>query len=183
MNKKKMKDNNKNAPKNQDERVEENKETGKETKKVTQDTGDLEKQLQEMENNWKRALADYKNLQRRTIKEKEDAVKFSNFVLASELIPVYDNLLMVEKHSEDQGLKMVVDQFWEVLKTTGIEKIEAGGKEFDENLMEAIEAQEVEDETQKGKVLEVLQNGYKFKDRVLKPVKVVVGKTSQETSK
>ena len=165
MNKKDKNQTDKNAPKKAEKEKQEVK------------TEELEQKVKEMENNWKRALADYKNLQRRTLKEKEEAVKFSNFVLISELIPVYDNLEMVQKHSEDEGLKMVVSQFWEVLKGSGVEKVETEGKEFDENTMEAVETEEGE----KNKVLEILQQGYKFKNRLVKPAKVVVGKEKEDS--
>lgn len=150
----------------------------KNTSKNQEQIENLKDRLEEMEHNWKRALADYKNLQRRTIKEKEEAVKFSNFVLVSELIPVFDNLQMVQKHIEDGGLKMVTEQLWGVLEKTGIKKIDALGKKFNENTMEAVETEEGE----KGKVLEVLQNGYKFKERLLKPAKVIVGTEKGEKS-
>jgi molecular chaperone GrpE len=168
MNKKDKKKEDQNAPKEEQQRTIENLKEEMETK------------LNEMENNWKRALADYKNLQKRTLKEREDAIKFSNFVLISELIPIFDNLEMVQKHSEDKGLDMIVKQFWEILENAGIEKIEAREKDFDENTMEAIETQEGEE----GKVLKVLQRGYKFKERLLKPAKVIVGKKNDsETEK
>ncbi len=155
-----------------------NQKQDKNTSKNQEQIENLKDRLEEMEHNWKRALADYKNLQRRTIKEKEEAVKFSNFVLVSELIPVFDNLQMVQKHIEDGGLKMVTEQLWGVLEKTGIKKIDALGKKFNENTMEAVETEEGE----KGKVLEVLQNGYKFKERLLKPAKVIVGTEKGEKS-
>jgi len=132
---------------------------------------ELIQKINDLENNWKRALADYKNLQRRIIDERDGAIKFSNYVLISEIIPVYDNLKMVEKHSDDSGLKMVVAQFEEVLKAVGVEKVKAEGEDFDESVMEAIETREGEP----GKVLEVLQNGYKFREKLIKPARVVVG--------
>jgi molecular chaperone GrpE len=77
---------------------------------------ELEEQIQELENNWKRALADYKNLEKRVAEEKEGIVSFSNLVLISELIPVLDNLEMLEKHIDDIGLKLVVKEFKQIAK-------------------------------------------------------------------
>jgi len=137
---------------------------------------ELTQKIGSLENDWKRALADYKNLQRRTLKEKEEAIKFSNYVLISELIPAYENLKMVGKHSDDTGLKMVMNQLEEILEANGVEKIKAEGEDFDERVMEAIETKK----GKPGKVLEILQNGYKFKDRLIRPAKVVVGKKENE---
>jgi len=134
------------------------------------------KKIDSLENDWKRALADYKNLQRRSLKEKEAAIKFSNYVLISELIPIYDNLKMVEKHLNDSGLKMIVAQFKEVLKANRVEKIKAEGEDFDESVMEAIETREGEP----GKILEVLQNGYKFREKLIRPARVVVGENAKK---
>ena len=137
---------------------------------------ELTEKIESLENDWKRALADYKNLQRRTLKEKEEAIRFSNYVLVSELIPVYDNLKMVEKHSEDSGLKMVMDQLEEILEAVGVKELEVEGKDFDEKIMEAVETKK----GKPGKILEVLQNGYTFKDRLIRPAKVVVGKDERK---
>jgi molecular chaperone GrpE len=137
---------------------------------------ELGEKLTEMEQNWKRALADYQNLQRRTAEDKSHAIKFANYELISELIEVYDNMRMMEKHSDDTGLKMIVRQFWEKLNYHGLEQIKAEGKKFDESLMEAVETVEGPE----GKVVGVTQSGYTFRDRLVRPARVIVGKKNFE---
>ncbi len=146
-------------------------------KKLEETVADLKQQLEEMEGNWKRALADYKNLERRTSEEKEEVARFANFVLVAELISVYDNLEMLKKHSDDKGLKMIADQFAEILHNAGLEKLESLGKDFDEAYMEAIDTKEA-DEEDENKVLEEALLGYKFKNRLIRPAKVIVGKSN-----
>ncbi|HOM78317.1 nucleotide exchange factor GrpE [Patescibacteria group bacterium] len=132
----------------------------------------LEKELGEMESNWKRALADYKNLERRTLEEKEEVAKFANFVLISELISVYDSLEMLKKHTDDKGIRMIVDQFGEILQHAGLERIKALGETFDESIMEAVDTREGDENI----VLEEVNFGYRFKGKIIRPAKVVVGK-------
>lgn len=138
---------------------------------------DLEEQLSEMENNWKRALADYKNLQKRVADEREEIVNFSNLVLLSRLLPILDNMELLEKHSNDEGLRMISKEFREVLKDAGMEELEAEGKTFDPLVMEAVDIKEGENELDgENVVTAVLRKGFKMKDRLIRPARVEVSK-------
>lgn len=138
-------------------------------------TKDLEDKLTELENNWKRALADYKNLERRTIDEKTEFAEFANIILIQRLLPVVDNLEMLEKHIQDTGLKMIVKEFKQILDDNGTTAIESDGKQFDSSTMDCVETAECKEEDH-DKVVETLTRGYKFKNKVLRPAKVRVGK-------
>ncbi len=148
----------------------------KNDEKLQKEVDVLKERLDETEECWKRALADYRNLQRRTTEGIEKTIRFANYELISELIEVYDNMEIMSKHTEDKGLKMITEQFWEKLSHHGLEKIKASGKDFDENIMEAVETKEGPE----GKVLDVTQKGYKFKDRLVRPAKVIVGVQSEK---
>ncbi len=128
--------------------------------------------IEELEASWKRAVADYKNLERRFSEEKDLIVKFSNAVLLERLIPVLDNLEATSLHLKDQALAMSLKEFYTVLKDGGIEEIKAEGEEFDPLCMEASELVEGEE----NRVVKVVLKGYKFFDRILRPSRVVVGK-------
>lgn len=132
----------------------------------------LLQQINELENKWKRALADYANLEKRIDKEKEDFVKFSNALLLRKLLDVLDNLERAESFLKNEGLTLAVNQFRQVLKSEGVEEISALNKKFDPEKMECIETLEGE----KDRVLEVLQKGYLLNQKVLRPAKVKVGK-------
>ncbi|OGC47909.1 nucleotide exchange factor GrpE [candidate division WWE3 bacterium RIFCSPHIGHO2_01_FULL_42_13] len=129
------------------------------------------KRVEELENNWKRALADYQNLQKRVAEERESIVKFANAMLVLRVLPILDNLLLMHKHDEDPGLKMTIKEFEKILAEEGVKEIEAEGKGFDPHAMEAIEKVKGEE----GKVIEVLQKGYMYKNKVLRPARVKVG--------
>jgi molecular chaperone GrpE len=144
--------------------------------KSRKDKKGLEERIQELENNWKRALADYKNLERRVDEEKREVISFSNMLLISRLLPILDSLEMLEQHTIDTGLKLTSKQLKQVLEEEGLERINAEDKTFDPDTMDAMETVEGEE----GKVVEVIQTGYKLKDKLIRPAKVKVGKSKEE---
>ena len=129
----------------------------------------------EFEHKYKLALADYQNLLKRTANEKQEFAKFANEGLIMEILPVYDNLQISMEHVDEaakqsgwaEGIKYVIKQFADVLKNLGVEEIEADGKTFDHNTMEALEGQ---GET----VKKVVKSGYKLRDKVITPAKVIL---------
>jgi molecular chaperone GrpE len=135
----------------------------------------LEERIVELENSWKRALADYKNLERRTAEEKQEFAEFANLILIQRLLPIVDNLEMLEKHVEDTGLKMIIKEFKQVLEDSGAVSLESHKKDFDASTMDCVETIEC-DPKDDGKVLEVITEGYKFRNKILRPAKVRVGK-------
>jgi len=135
-----------------------------------------DEKILELENNWKRALADYKNLQKRFDEEKVSIVQFANLVLISRLVSVLDNLEMVCDHLDDVGLKLTYKEFSQILLDEGLTEISAEGKQFDSHSMEAIEIVDGE----KDKVIKVTQKGYMLKGKILRPARVKVGKVKEE---
>jgi len=133
---------------------------------------DLNEKLTEMEGNWKRALADYKNLVDRTNKERNQFVDFANEVILSKFLSVFDSLEMLGKYNQDQGLALTIKQFGQVLKESGLEEIDALGKDYSLESMEAIEMVAGEN----GKVTEVITKGFYLKSKLLRPARVKVGK-------
>jgi len=136
----------------------------------------LDKKLAEAEDKWKRALADYHNLEKRIVKEKESFVRFSNAQLWQKLLPVIDDLEAAEKHLKDQGLSLTLNKLKEVLKSEEVMEIKAIEEDFNPHLMDAVEIVE----GPKDKVIEVLNKGYLLGEKVLRPAKVKVGQ-GQET--
>lgn len=126
---------------------------------------------EELENNWKRALADYKNLEKRVAEEREVFLTFANASLILRVLSVLDNLEMTSMHNDDEGLKMTIKEFKRILEEEGVKEINVDGKDFDSESMEAIEKVPGDE----NKVIEVLQKGYLFKNKVLRPARVKVG--------
>lgn len=143
-----------------------------EKQEENKETLELKKQNEELELQVKRILADYQNLEKRVACERKELIICANKDLIMRLLPVLDTLTMAEKHSEDQGLKLSVKQFIDVLKTEGVEKIETEGKDFDPRTMECVEVKKGEE----GKVLSEVRAGYSLNERVLRAAQVMVGK-------
>jgi molecular chaperone GrpE len=127
-----------------------------------------------LENQLKRALADYQNLEKRIAEEKGSWIKIANKDLFLKLLPGIDNLLLAEKHTQDEGVKISIKHFLEVLEQEGVRKIETEGRDFDPKLMEAVGAVQGEE----NKIVEETRSGYMIYDQVLRPAQVVVGKSS-----
>jgi molecular chaperone GrpE len=130
-------------------------------------------ELSNLENQLKRALADYQNLEKRIASEKSSWILASNKNLLLRLLPGLDSLLLAEKHTQDEGVKLSIKHFLDILEQEGVKKIETVGKDFDPNLMEAITTQEGEN----NKVLEEVRSGYMLFETVLRPAQVIVGKS------
>ena len=138
------------------------------TKKVDKTA---EKML-ELEENWKRALADYKNLEKRVAEEKKALVNFSNILLIESLLPILDNFEQLENHADDMGIKMSIKEFRNALKQAGLSEVEVSLEdEFDSEKMDAIESVD----GNKNEVVQIIRRGYFFKDKLLRPVSVKVG--------
>jgi len=138
-----------------------------------QKIAELETKNEELNNNWKRALADYQNLEKRMIEDRHNTAKYSSQKIFQELIAVLDILEKAAEHLKDQGLQLAVDNFLKVLKENGVTKIEVLGKKFDPETMECIEVIANDKDTE---VLEEVRPGYFVYDKVLRAAQVKVGK-------
>lgn len=133
----------------------------------------LQDQVKQLEESWKRALADYKNLEFRTEKAVRDALIFGNKNLISRLLKILDDLgLAVEHHPDQVWAKSTRDEMKTILTDEGVSEIEAMGKPFNPNEMECIGKSEGAENI----VVKIVQTGYKINDQILRPARVEVGK-------
>lgn len=139
--------------------------------KKKSDNKDLENQIANLEENLKRALADYQNLERRVLNERSDLIRYSNQELLKTLLPSFDNLYLAEKYIEDEGIKLTVRKLTENLEEVGVKRIEVESKKFDPNTMECIEVVEGE----KDIVISEVSPGFMLFDKVIRPAQVKVG--------
>lgn len=151
------------------------------SEEAKQSQNDLEKEFealknlsQQLENNYKRALADYQNLQRRTQEEKSEWIRMATKDFILKILPVLDTLRLTQKHIQDQGLELTIGQFDKVLQEEGIVQIPTLGKSFDPKTMEAVTTKEA-DKKEKGIVVEEVRAGYIFGEYVLRAAQVIVG--------
>lgn len=140
----------------------------------------LENKIKDQEEAILRLNAEYANFRRRTAEEKATIGLYANEKVFNELIPVIDNMERALEACEDKesslfvGVDMVYKQLLDALKSSGLESIDAElGQEFDPNLHMAV-MQEASDEYEPGKILMVLQKGYKLDKKVLRASMVKV---------
>ena len=82
----------------------------------------LEKRIGDIENQWKRALADYRNLEKRVDKEKAAFIKLANATLIDKLLPVLDSLEKCGEHLKNKGLNFTLAQFKKVLESEEVKE-------------------------------------------------------------
>ena len=143
-------------------------------KKHDEKQEELNQRIEELENQAKRVLADYQNLEKRVAGERSEWIRSANRELLLRLLPVLDTLVMALKHSQDESLQVSVQQFMDVLKNEGVEKIKTEGEAFNPQTMECVTTREGEE----GKVLEEIRVGFTLGDKVLRPAQVIVGKVT-----
>lgn len=132
---------------------------------------ELEEKIADIDNKYRRALADYQNLEKRVREEKSEWIKGANNALLHRFLPLLDTLTLASSHSEDKTLTVVNSMFTDVLKSEGVEKIETIGKQFDPTIMEAVEIVAGDDNI----VIAEKRAGYTLYGKLLRAAEVAVG--------
>ncbi len=127
-----------------------------------------------------RAQAEFDNARKRAVKEQQDFRDYAAVDVIKPLLPVIDSFeraLQVKSEPGDfrSGVELIYKQLQDALARIGVRVIPAKGEPFDPHVHEAIEMVETSDAADH-EVLEELQRGYKFKDRLLRPAMVKVAK-------
>lgn len=157
----------------------EKKQSSEETEKKL---SDLQKKYDELEDKYLRAEAEMQNMTKRFKKEQQQLLKYEGQDLIREILPVIDNLnralqIDVKENGSEQlkrGIEMVQRDMEKALKDNDVTKIEALGQTFDPMLHQAVKTVPVEEGQEAETIVEVYQDGYMLKDRVLRPAMVVV---------
>lgn len=157
----------------------EEKQSSEETEKKL---SDLQKRYDELEDKYLRAEAEMQNMTKRFKKEQQQLLKYEGQDLIREILPVIDNLnralqIDVKENGSEQlkrGIEMVQRDMEKALKDNDVTKIEALGQTFDPTLHQAVKAVPIEEGQKTETIVEVYQDGYMLKDRVLRPAMVVV---------
>lgn len=136
-----------------------------------------------------RLQADFENLRRRTLREKEEAYRYGHENLVKDLLPTVDNLERAVDHARQseggdvegllQGVELVLRELQGVFSRYGVVEVEADGKPFDPAVHEAM-AQAPDDERPANTVVQVFQRGYQLHDHLIRPARVVVSKKPEE---
>lgn len=132
----------------------------------------LKSRILDLENQLKRAIADYRNLEKRFEDERSATIKFANRDLLMRIIPAFDTLFLAEKYVVDEGIKLTIRHLQDSLIEVGVERVKTEGEEFNAQLMEAVSTGDGEE----NKVLEEMIPGYILHGKLIRPAQVKVGK-------
>ena len=144
---------------------------------------ELKKDLALEKEKYLRLFAEFENFKKRTAKERLDLFKTANQEVITSLIPVLDDfkraVLQIEKDSkgfDKKGVELIFNKFNDSLKSNGLAetKVEVGDV-FNSDLHEAITQIKATNENQKGKIIDVIELGYKLGEKIIRYPKVVVG--------
>lgn len=152
------------------------------------DVGDNTAQLADAAAEWQdryvRLAAEFDNYRKRTLRERIDLIATASEEVVQAMLPVLDDMeraLAALEKSDDiesaiQGMRLICQKFCGVLQQKGLSEIPAVGQPLDTDLHDAVAQLPVMSADEKGKIVDVVQKGYKLKEKVIRHSKVVVGK-------
>lgn len=152
-------------------------------KKVAQ----LEDEVSELKEKLLRKAAEFENYKRRTENDQISLITYAAESFIQKLLPVVDDFERSMEHIEDaqdinaikQGLKLIYDKLLKVLDEQGVKKIEAVGQPFNVDFHEAL-MQRPDDTVEPHTVLDEVEKGYLYKDKVIRHAKVVVSEEKSD---
>ncbi len=147
---------------------------------------EAKEKLQEMNEKYLRLYADFDNYQKRVAKEIEDVREATKRSLINEFLVILDNMekaLLISKEHKDsiiEGIELTMKSFKDLLKKHGVEEINPKSERFNPDLHDALMMQP-SDDMPKDTVLQTLQKGYIYKNKLIRPAKVVVSSGNNKT--
>ena len=126
-------------------------------------------------------MAEWENYRKRTLKEKTASVNYGKESIISKILPILDDfergLKANEKKDTGSGFQLIIQKLFDVLQKEGLNKISVNsGDEFDVNQHEAISQIPIKKPELKGKIVEEIESGYTFNEKIIRFNKVVIGK-------
>jgi molecular chaperone GrpE len=143
----------------------------------------LKKENEELRDRYLRLASEFDNFRKRTQKEKADLIRYASEDVLIALLPVLDDFERaadVISNSDNlsaikEGLTLIHHKLSTTLKAKGLKVMDLHGQVFNSDTQEVIASVPVEDETQKGKILETILKGYTLEEKVIRCAKVIIG--------
>jgi molecular chaperone GrpE len=168
--------------------------TSKKEKKSTEDhkkkKDEYKFKYEELNDHFLRLRSEFANYKRRVEREQLEFADYIKGEYIKKLLPILDDFEhMLAKSNQEvndksilDGAKIIFEKLGQAIKELGVEKIDAIGAEFNPQIHEALMMQKVSKKEENGKIISVFQHGYKIKDRLLRPSKVIVGEYEKKDS-
>ena len=148
-------------------------------KKKSPSIKELNESLKLEKEKYVRLFAEFENYKRRTAKERIELFKTAGKDVLSSLVPVIEDfkraISQEGSDSDNEGINLIYNKFNETLKNQGLIEVEVNvGDIFDAEIHEAISQIPAQEDSQKGKIIDIIQGGYKIGDNIITYPKVVV---------
>ena len=149
------------------------------SKRKSPSTKELNESLKLEKEKYVRLFAEFENYKRRTAKERIELFKTAGKDVLSSLVPILEDfkraISLEGSDSNDEGINLIYNKFNETLKNQGLIEVEVNvGDIFDAEIHEAISQIPAQKDSQKGKIIDIIQGGYKIGDNIITYPKVVV---------
>lgn len=143
---------------------------------------DPEAKTRELNEKYLRLYSEFDNYRKRTIKERSEIIKTAAEDVLKAILPVMDDLERAIKANESvtdaaaikEGIQLIYNKLKNATQQKGLTAFESKGETFNPDLMEAITHIPATDDSQKGKVIDEVEKGYKLGDKVVRFAKVVI---------
>jgi len=145
---------------------------------------DLENRLAECNDKYLRLAAEFDNFRKRSMKDRLELINTASEDIIKSLLEVLDDVDRAENQMEQsqdisqikEGISLVFSKFKSILQQKGLKEMETAGKEFDVEQHEAIAEIPAANESDSGKIVDVISKGYLLHEKIIRHAKVVVGK-------
>jgi len=152
------------------------------SKKTPDKMLELEQKAADLNDKYLRLYSEFDNYRKRTIKERSDIIKTAGEEVFQAFLPIIDDFeraIKANEKSEDvsaikEGIQLIYSKLKNNIQQKGLVAIDSIGKDFDADTMEAITHIPAVDKSQKGKVIDEIEKGYKLGDKVIRFAKVIV---------
>ena len=139
----------------------------------------LENEISELKDKYLRLAAEFENYKKRTLKEKQDSIKYGKESIVNPILTILDDFDRAKKTNEKDvnGYLLIIQKFQDILFKHNLKRIEIKTLEtFDVEKHEAISSLDVKDKKKKGKVIEEIEAGYLLDEKIIRYPKVIIGK-------
>jgi len=150
---------------------------------LERDNETLKQQAGETKDKYIRLFAEFDNYKKRTARERIDLINTAGQDVIRDILPILDDFnrafktnIAEDEAEHNEGFVLIYQKFKRVLENQGVKEMEAKGEVFNPDLHEAITEIPAPTEDLKGKVVDVIEQGYYLNDKIIRYAKVVVGK-------
>jgi len=144
---------------------------------------ELQERYDVLNDKYLRLVAEFDNYRKRSARERLELVKTAGEELIQGILPVLDDFMMAQESTAEatdvqavrEGIDLIYRKLYKYLESKGMQSIEAKGLPLDTDFHEAIAQNPTEDEAMKGKITEIIQQGFTLNGKVIRYAKVIVG--------